>query len=96
MTPTLPAFLVTAAFGALCWLIGVAVGRRQGRREHYRLIRKAAWLQLQVVEALRIIERQAQANLADAGRPDPFRGQWRADPSALAAFQEGRENPRMN
>jgi len=96
MTPTLPAFLATAAFGALCWLVGVAVGRRQGRRERYQLIRKAAWLQLQVVEALRIIERQAQANHATDGRPDPFRGQWRADPSALAAFLEGREDPRWN
>jgi hypothetical protein len=96
MTSTLPAFLATLAFGALCWLAGVAMGRRQGRRERYRLIRKATWLQLQVDEALRIIERQAQANLAAADRPDPFRGQWRADPSALAAFLEGRENPRWN
>jgi hypothetical protein len=96
MTPTLPTFLATAAFGALCWLAGVAAGRRQGARERYRLIRKAAWLQLQVVEALRIIERQDQANLAAADRPDPFRGQWRADPSAWAAFQEGRERPETN
>jgi hypothetical protein len=78
MTPTLPAFLAAAAFGALCWLVGVAVGRR------------LAWLQL--IEMLC----QIQAKPAAADRPDPFRGQWRADPSAWAAFLEGRENPRMN
>jgi hypothetical protein len=36
MTPTLPAFLATVAFGALCWLAGVAVGRRQACREFAR------------------------------------------------------------
>jgi hypothetical protein len=80
MTPTLPAFLATAAFGALCWLVGVAVGRR------------LAWLQL--VETLRIIEQQKQTTLPALA--DPFRGQWHADPSAVAAFLEGREDPRWN
>jgi hypothetical protein len=80
MTPTLPTFLAVATFGALCWLVGFTVGRR------------FAWFQL--IETLRIMGRQDQANPPPL--TDPFRGQWRADPSALAAFLEGRENPRMN
>jgi hypothetical protein len=98
MTPTLPAFLACAAFGLLCWLVGVAAGRHMTRREHAWdrawLFHRIAELGGQLATTEQIIAGLTDQRLAVAGLQPMPPGYCR--PHAWANLQQARENPRMN